>query len=84
MNRSIARKRKPYFSLNEISVITENVLKSPCIIQSKLTNNITNPNKIEVWQEITEAVNAMGMAGRTVAEVKEKWKKLYITAKKEN
>ena len=49
-------------------------LKSPCIIQSKLTNNITNRKKNEVWQEITDAVNAVGMAGRTVAEMKEEWK----------
>ena len=73
-DESKARKRKPNFSMNEISVITENVKNHLAVIQSKLTNNITNRKKNEVWQEITDAVNAVGMAGRTVAEMKEEWK----------
>ena len=36
------RKRKPNFSINEISFITESMLKNIDIIQSKLANNITN------------------------------------------
>ena len=36
------RKRKPNFSINELSLITESVRKNIDIIQSKLTNNITN------------------------------------------
>ena len=72
-DESKARKRKPNFSVNEISVITENHL---AVIQSKLTNNITNRKKNEVWQE-------MGTARRTVAEVKDKWKNLHSTANKE-
>ena len=71
-----ARKRKPNFSMNEISVITENVKNHLAVIQSKLTNNITNRKKNEVWQEITDAVNAVGTAGRTVVEVKDKWKNI--------
>ena len=53
-----ARKRKPNFSVNEIAIITENVEKNLAIIQSKLTNNVTNKNKKEVWEDITRAVNA--------------------------
>ena len=79
-DESKARKRKPNFSVNEISVITENHL---AVIQSKLTNNITNRKKNEVWQEITDSVNAVGTARRTVAEVKDKWKNLHSTANKE-
>lgn len=82
-DESKARKRKPNFSVNEISVITENVKNHLAVIQSKLTNNITNRKKNEVWQEITDAVNAVGTAGRTLAEVKDKWKNLHSTAKKE-
>lgn len=47
------RKRKHNFSVYEIGVITENVKN-----QSKLTNNITNKKKHEIWEEITRAVNA--------------------------
>ena len=36
------RKRKPNFSINEISLITESMRKNIDIIRSKLTNNITN------------------------------------------
>ncbi|XP_068712823.1 t-SNARE domain-containing protein 1-like [Montipora foliosa] len=82
-DESKARKRKPNFSVNEIFVITENVKNHLAVIQSKLTNNITNPKNNEIWQEITDAVNAVGTAGRTVAEVKDKWKNLHSTAKKE-
>ena len=35
------------------------------------------------WLEITEAVNAVGVAYRTVQEVRDKWKNLTSTAKKE-
>ena len=82
-DESKARKRKPNFSINKISVITENVKNHLAVIQSKLTNNITNRKKNEVWQEITHAKNAVGTAGRVVAEVKDKWKNLHSTAKKE-
>ena len=36
------RKRKPNYSINEISLIAESMRKNIDIIQSKLTNNITN------------------------------------------
>ena len=39
------RKRQPKFSINEMSVIIESVRKNLDIIQSKLTNNVTNKKK---------------------------------------
>lgn len=77
------RKRKPNFSLYEIAVIIENVKKHLETIQSKLTNNVTNKKKQEIWEEITRAVNVVGTANRTVSEVKDKQKNLHSTAKKE-
>ena len=77
------RKRKPNFSMNEMSVITDSVRKNLDIIQSKLTNNITNKKKNQIWEEITKDVNAVGKANRTVQEVKDQWKNLHSTAKKE-
>ena len=38
----VDRKRKSNFSISEMSVITESVRKNLDIIQSKLTNNVTN------------------------------------------
>ena len=53
------------------------------LIQSKLTNNVTNKRKEEVCEEITKAVNYLGVAARTTVDVKEKWKCLHSKAKKE-
>ena len=78
------RKRKPNFSMNKMSVITDSVRKILDIIQSKLTNNVTNKKKKnQILEEITKDVNAVGKASRTVQEVKDKWKNLHSTAKKE-
>ncbi|CAH3173331.1 unnamed protein product [Porites lobata] len=77
------RKRKPNFSPLEVSIITESVKKHIDVIQSKLTNNITNKKKSQVWEEITKEVNAVGRANRSVQEIKDKWKNLHSTAKKE-
>ena len=78
-----ARKRKPNFSVSEISAIQENVQKNINILQTKLTNAITNKTKNELWEDITKAVNAVGRANRSVQEVKDKWKNLHSVAKKE-
>ena len=48
--RKVERKRKKNFSVNEITVITESVRKNLEIIQSKLTNSITNKRKTEAWE----------------------------------
>ena len=77
-----ARKRKHNFSVNEIAVITENVEMNLAIIQSKLTNNITNKKKT-TFGKTTRAVNAVGLASHTVAEIKDKWKNLHSTAKRD-
>ena len=53
------------------------------ILQSKFTDSVTNKTKTETWKAITEKVNAVGVASRTIYEVKQKWKGLFSTAKKE-
>ena len=77
------RKRKPNFSVNEIAVLTENVIPNMGILQSKFSNNVTNRKKNETWEEITRAVNAVGHASRSTQEVRDKWKNLQSVAKKE-
>ena len=36
-----------------------------------------------MWRKVAEAVNAIGVAMRTTAEVREKWRNLQSQAKKE-
>ena len=75
--------RKHNFSASEIAILTEKVEENLAILQSKLTNTVTNLKKKEVWSQITPAVNAVGVDKRTVTEVREKWKNLHSTAKRE-
>ena len=53
--------RKHNFSASEVSVLTEKVEENLQILQSKLTNSVTNQKKKNVWTEITAAVNAVGV-----------------------
>ena len=71
------------FSASEIAILTEKVEENLSIIQSKLTNSVTNQKKNEIWCKIADAVNAVGVARRTTTEVREKWKNLHAQAKKE-
>jgi len=75
--------RKQNFSPTEIATLTEKVEENLAILQSKLTNSITNQKKNELWSKIAAAVNAVGTEKRTLNEVKEKWKNLHSSAKKE-
>ena len=73
------------FSASEIAILTEKVKENLFITQNKLTNTIiqTKKKKNEIWYKIAEAVNAKGVAQRTTAEVREKWKNLHSQAKKD-
>ena len=77
------RPRKTNWSDLEITVSTEKVEENLDLTRCKFSNNITNGKKNAAWLEITEAVNAVGVAYRTVQEVRDKWKNLTSTAKKE-
>ena len=68
---AISRKaRKQNFSASEIAVLTERVEENLSLIQSKFTNRVTNQEKNEMWKKIADAVNAVGVAMRTTAEVR--------------
>ena len=76
---AVSRKgRKQNFSASRIAVLTEKVEENLSIIQSKLTNSVTNLKRNEAWQKIADAVNAVGISNRTAAEIREKWKKNHI------
>ena len=74
--------RKQNFTTSEISVLTEKVEENLSVLQSKLTNSVTNQRKNQIWTEIADAVNAVGAEKRTTAQVREKWKNLHSQAKK--
>ena len=83
VNKNACRKRKPNFSVQEIAVITQKFEENQAVLKSKFTNTTTNKLKQSVWEEMTIAVNAVGTAHRSIAEVKEKWTNLQRTAKHE-
>ena len=61
---------KQNFSTSEIAILTEKVEENLSIIQSKLTNSVTNQKKSEIWCKIADAVNAVGVARRMTTEVR--------------
>lgn len=77
------RTRGKNFDTTEIQLLTDLVEKNIETINSKFSNTLTNDKKKKVWENITEQVNAMGIASRTVKEVKTKWFNMHQAAKKE-
>ena len=71
---------KQNFSTSEIAILTEKVEENLSIIQSKLTNSVTNQKKSEIWCKIADAVNAVGVARRMTTEVREKMEKFTRTS----
>ena len=71
------------FSPSEINILTEKVEGNFEVLQSQLTNSITNKRKKKIGENITAAVNAVGFEKRAVSEVREKWKNIHSAAKKE-
>lgn len=65
--------RKHNFSASEISILMEKVEENLAILQSKFTNSVTNLEEIQMWSEITTAVNAVGVDKRTEPEVCKRW-----------
>ena len=81
--KTACRKRKPNFSAQEIAIITQKFEENQAVLKSKFTNTNTNKMKQSVWEEMTIAINAVGTAHRSEAEVKEKWTNLQRAAKNE-
>lgn len=76
------KQRQPNFNDVEIRTVIEFVKENFLVLNSKLTNVLTLRAKRTAWQSVTDSVNAVGMAVRTVAQVKKKWEDLASTAKK--
>ena len=78
------RARKPNFTAAECALILETAEENMSIIRSKFSNTVTNQNKTKVWEEITTRVYSLGVCKRNVEEVKEKWRGMVTTVKKEH
>ncbi|XP_060582321.1 myb/SANT-like DNA-binding domain-containing protein 4 [Ruditapes philippinarum] len=77
----IKRERSENFDSATLAFLCDEVEKNIDIINSKQTNFITNKRKQQVWQKITDAVNARGGAPRSVSQLKEKYRKSVSAAK---
>ena len=69
------------------AIILEAAVENIQVIKSKFSNNVTNKNKIQIWEDIAEHVNAIGACKRSVMEmmeIKEKWRGMVSNAKKEH
>ena len=53
------------------------------VIREKFSNTISNKMKAQVWQAISNEVNSLGVAQRTINEVKDKWRSMVGVARKE-
>ena len=80
----VKRARKPNFTPAECAVIFENAEENINVIKSTFSSTLTNKNKSRVWEEITNKVNSLGVCKRDVMDVKEKWRNMVSSAKKEH
>ena len=78
------RPRKPNFTPAKCEVIFQEAEENLSIIKSKFSSTLSNKNKSRVWEEITSKVNALGVCKRSVVEVKEKWRGMLSSARKEH
>ena len=72
------------FTATDRAITSEAAEENIHIIKSKFSNNVTNKNKIQIWEDIAERVNAIGVCKRSVMEIKEKWRGMVSNAKKEH
>ncbi|XP_074660508.1 nuclear apoptosis-inducing factor 1-like [Tubulanus polymorphus] len=82
LNDSIARKRSFNYTTDETNLLVKLVNDNNAILSGAFSNTITAKRKREIWEEICSKVNAIGVARRTVDEIKKKWKNIKGEAKK--
>ena len=74
MESKIKRERKKNFAMDEIQLLTAEYGENKDVLELKFTNALTNKQKNDSWQRITEKLNA-------VEEIKMKWRNLTSQAK---
>jgi hypothetical protein len=68
------RKRGSNYTVSETVIIEEEYLKNRWLLEGKFSDKVTNARKQQVWEMITQKVNAAGSKVRTVEKIKEKWR----------
>ena len=67
------RNRQTNWSKNETSLLKTLFTENESVLSAKLSNTVTNSKKKEVWEAITNEINLLGVAHRSISEVKTKW-----------
>lgn len=73
--------RKNNFTDEEVSLLIKLASKNFTYLSTKGSTALAKDKK-RVWSEITKAINALGVEHRTLAEIKNKWKKCRNAKKK--
>jgi len=73
--------KKKNFSNGEIEVLLTEIKARGHIIFGSLGRGVTNKGKKIAWLCITDAINQVGLQGRTPAEIKKKWADLKSQCK---
>lgn len=76
MAGTAGRKRMKNFSIDEKQLLSELLKDYHDILSSAFTNEITNRKKAETWKSIQLEVNALGVAFRSVEQLREKARKM--------
>ncbi|XP_071162853.1 myb/SANT-like DNA-binding domain-containing protein 4 [Mytilus edulis] len=79
--KKLPRLRKTNFSQLEENILQTEVEKHYAVIKEKHSTSTTNLEKNRVWNNITNKINALGVANRTQKEVRDKWRNLTVKAK---
>ncbi|CAC5412673.1 unnamed protein product [Mytilus coruscus] len=79
--KKLPRLRKTNFSQLEENILQTEVEKNYATIREKHSTSTTNQEKNKIWTNITNKINALGVANRTQKEVRDKWRNLTTKAK---
>ena len=82
-DKKMSRKRGTHFDYNEKLLLADLAIENKEILDSKLTNQVTNIKKQKVWESTQSKINSLGFAHRSTTEVKNKWSDMVQKAKKE-
>lgn len=77
------RARKPNFSSAECTLLLTLAEENLDTIREKFSSSLTNQKKQQLWKNISDKISAIGVAKRTPADVREKWRAMRNEARKE-
>lgn len=73
--------RKNNFTDEEVNLLVKLATKNYKYLSAKGTDPLAYHKK-RIWNEITKAINSLGVEHRTLTEIKNKWKKCRTAKKK--